>query len=266
MFNKFLVPINPDDRDIASGIVAHATWLAGRLASEVVCSFRHSIRSYQRGAPRPRRFSSGPSVTSSGVSKAWSSPRRARESRLETVVEFGSPAETIVETCRRLACDIIAMSTHGGGLFGQGTCRQRDDGRDCQRACSGTGNQPYHSGRLALGRDRHFNHTRCAGRYTGGRGRASSRRVPGCQAGVQRRVDAGPWMRSPRIHQPRQGPTRVLPDENGVLYRRERQGPESNGTASRRERFCGVFRGVPCTAHGRAKEEGSQRQVGAARG
>ena len=26
--------------------------------------------------------------------------------------------------------------------------------------------------------------------------------------------------------------TRVLPDENGVLYRRERQGPVSNGTAS----------------------------------
>ena len=34
MFAKFLVPINPDDREIACGILPHISWLARTLASE----------------------------------------------------------------------------------------------------------------------------------------------------------------------------------------------------------------------------------------
>ena len=114
MFNKFLVPINPDDRDIASGIVAHATWLAGRLASEVVFL---SVIPFDRTNNAPG--------TAEIFERAKFDVERRLESlvestgnpgvSLETLVEFGAPAETIVETCRRLACDIIAMSTHGGG-------------------------------------------------------------------------------------------------------------------------------------------------------
>ena len=118
MFKKFLVPINPDDRDIASGIVAQATWLAGRLSSEVVFL---SVIPFDRTnmVPGTTQIFERAKRDVEGRLESLVEATRGPKVRLETIVEFGSPAETIVETCRRLACDIIAMSTHGGGLLAQ---------------------------------------------------------------------------------------------------------------------------------------------------
>ncbi len=118
MFTKFLVPINPDDRDIASGIVAHATWLADRLASEVVFLSVIPIDRTEKGPDTAEIFERAKSDVELRLESLVES-MRSRGVRLDTLVEFGSPAETIVETCRRLACDLIAMSTHGGGLLAQ---------------------------------------------------------------------------------------------------------------------------------------------------
>ena len=118
MFTKFLVPINPDDRDIASGIVAHATWLAGRLASEVVFLSVIPIDRTEKGPETSEIFERAKSDVELRLENLVES-MKSPGVRLETLVEFGSPADTIVETCRRLACDVIAMSTHGGGRLAQ---------------------------------------------------------------------------------------------------------------------------------------------------
>lgn len=118
MFTKFLVPINPDDRDIASGIVAHATWFADRLASEVVFLSVIPIDRTEKGPETAEIFERAKSDVELGLESLVES-MGSRGVRLDTLVEFGSPAETIVETCRRLRCDLIAMSTHGGGLLAQ---------------------------------------------------------------------------------------------------------------------------------------------------
>lgn len=118
MFTKFLVPINPDDRDIASGIVAHATWLADRLASKVVFLSVIPIDRTEKGPGTEEIFERAKSDVELRLESLVES-MRSRGVRLDTLVEFGSPAETIVETCRRLRCDLIAMSTHGGGVLAQ---------------------------------------------------------------------------------------------------------------------------------------------------
>lgn len=118
MFGKFLVPINPDDLGIASGIVAHATWLADRLDSEVVFLSVIPIDRTEKGPDTAEIFERAKSDVEIRLESLVES-MRSRGVRLDTLVEFGSPAETIVETCRRLGCDIIAMSTHGGGLLAQ---------------------------------------------------------------------------------------------------------------------------------------------------
>ena len=118
MFGKFLVPINPDDFGIASGIVSHATWLAARLASEVVFLSVIPVDRAEKGPDTAEIFERAKGdveLRLEGLVESMRSPGV----RLETLVEFGSPAEAIVETCRRLACDIIAMSTHGGGRLAQ---------------------------------------------------------------------------------------------------------------------------------------------------
>ena len=118
MFTKFLVPINPDDRYIASGIVAHATWLAGRLASEVVFLSVIPIDRTEKGPETSEIFERAKSDVELRLESLVES-MKSPGVRLEILVEFGSPADTIVETCRRLACDVIAMSTHGGGRLAQ---------------------------------------------------------------------------------------------------------------------------------------------------
>ena len=118
MFGKFLVPINPDDLGIASGIVAHATWLADRLDSEVVFLSVIPIDRTGKGPDTAEIFERAKSDVELRLESLVES-MRSRGVRLDTLVEFGSPAETIVETCRRLECDLIAMSTHGGGLLAQ---------------------------------------------------------------------------------------------------------------------------------------------------
>ncbi len=118
MFSKFLVPINPDDRDIASGIVAHATWLADRLASKVVFLSVIPVDRTEEESDTAEIFERARSDVQLRLESLVES-MRSRGVRLDTLVEFGSPAETIVETCRRLRCDLIAMSTHGGGLLAQ---------------------------------------------------------------------------------------------------------------------------------------------------
>ncbi len=118
MYTKFLVPINPDDRDIASGIVAHATWLADRLASEVVFLSVIPIDRTEKGPDTAEIFERAKSDVERRLESLVES-MRSQGAKLDSLVEFGSPAETIVETCRRLACDLIAMSTHGGGLLAQ---------------------------------------------------------------------------------------------------------------------------------------------------
>ena len=118
MFTKFLVPINPDDLEIASGIVEHATWLAGRLDSEVVFLSVIPIDRTEEGPGTAEIFERARSDVELRLESLVESMRRAGVS-LETRVEFGPPAETIVETCRLLGFDIIAMSTHGGGRLTQ---------------------------------------------------------------------------------------------------------------------------------------------------
>ncbi len=116
MYTKFLVPINPDDRDIASGIVAHATWLADRLASEVVFLSVIPIDRTEKGPDTAEIFERAKSDVEVRL-ESLVECMRSRDVGMDTLVEFGSPAETIVETCRRLRCDLIAMSTHGAGLL-----------------------------------------------------------------------------------------------------------------------------------------------------
>ncbi len=118
MFAKFLVPINPDDREIASGILPHMTWLARTLASEVVFLSVIPIDRTEDGPETAQIFDQ----VEGDVARRLNDLVESIEGpglRWETLVEFGSPAETIVDTCNRLACDAIAMSTHGGGLLAQ---------------------------------------------------------------------------------------------------------------------------------------------------
>jgi nucleotide-binding universal stress UspA family protein len=118
MFAKFLVPINPDDREIASGILPHVTWLARTLASEVVFLSVIPIDRTEDGPETAQIFDQAEGDVArrlNGLVESIKGPGL----RWETLVEFGSPAETIVDTCNRLACDTIAMSTHGGGLLAQ---------------------------------------------------------------------------------------------------------------------------------------------------
>ena len=230
MFNKFLVPINPDDRDIASGIVAHATWLAGRLASEVVFL---SVIPFDRTKEGPQ--------TAEIFERAKCDVERRLESlvestespgvRLETVVEFGSPAETIVETCRRLACDIIAMSTHGGGLFAKALAGSvTTDVIASAPVPVLVINPTIAVDSLSDAIDISTIHVALDGTLEA---EAVLPHVEylaaklGFNVVLMRAVDE--IAKNPST--PARA-TRVLPDENGVLYRRERQGPESNGTAS----------------------------------
>ena len=118
MFTKFLVPINPDDLEIASGVVEYATWLAARLASEVVFLSVIPIDRTEEGPGTAEIFERARSDVELRLESLVESMRGAGV-RLEARVEFGSPAETIVETCRLLGFDIIAMSTHGGGRLAQ---------------------------------------------------------------------------------------------------------------------------------------------------
>ena len=118
MFGKFLVPINPDDLEIASGIVAHATWLADRLASEVVFLAVIPIDRTEKGPETAEIFERARSDVELRLESLVESMRSSGV-RLQALVEFGSPADTIVKTCGRLECDVIAMSTHGGGRLAQ---------------------------------------------------------------------------------------------------------------------------------------------------
>ena len=138
MFNKFLVPINPDDQDIASGIVAHATWLAGRLASEVVFL---SVIPFDRTNKAP------------GTAEIFERAKFDVERRLEGLVEStGSPGSQAGNPGRiRCAGRDDSRDVSPAGLrhhsdvnarrrsARQGTCRQRDDERDRLRACSCAG-------------------------------------------------------------------------------------------------------------------------------
>ncbi len=230
MFNKFLVPINPDDRDIASGIVAHATWLAGRLASEVVFL---SVIPFDRtnNAPGTAEIFERAKFD---VERRLESLVESTESpgvRLETVVEFGSPAETIVETCRRLACDIIAMSTHGGGLFAKALAGSvTTNVIACAPVPVLVINPTIAVDSLSDAIDISTIHVALDGTLEA---EAVLPHVEylaaklGFNVVLMRAVDEIAKNPSTSARA-----TRVLPDENGVLYRRERQGPESNGTAS----------------------------------
>ena len=118
MFGKFLVPINPDDLGIASGIVSHAMWLAARLASEVVFLSVIPVDRAEKGPDTTEIFDRARHDVELCLNDLVESTRSPGV-RLETLVDFGPPAETIVETCDSLACDLIAMSTHGGGVLAQ---------------------------------------------------------------------------------------------------------------------------------------------------
>ncbi len=118
MFAKILVPINSDDLEIARGIVPHIRWLARKLASDVVFLSVIPINRTENGTETAQIFDqveSDVALRLDGLIEAIGDPRL----KAETVVEFGPPAEKIVETCSQLACDAIAMSTHGGGLLAQ---------------------------------------------------------------------------------------------------------------------------------------------------
>ena len=229
MFNKFLVPINPDDRDIASGIVAHATRLAGRLASEVVFL---SVIPFDRTNKAPG--------TAEIFERAKFDVERRLESlvestgnpgvSLETLVEFGAPAETIVETCRRLACDIIAMSTHGGGLLAQAFAGSvTTNVIACAPVPVLVINPTIAADSLSDAVDISTIHVALDGTPE-----AEAVLPPveylaaklGFNVVLMRAVD--------EIAKKTSGPagaTRVLPDENGVLYSQERRGLAPNGAA-----------------------------------
>ena len=247
MFNKFLVPINPDDQDIASGIVAHATWLAGRLASEVVFL---SVIPFDRTNKAPG--------TAEIFERAKFDVERRLESlvestgspgvRLETLVEFGAPAETIVETCRRLACDVIAMSTHGGGLLAKALAGSvTTNVIACAPVPVLVINPTIAADSLSDSVDISTIHV-----ALDGTGDAEAVLPPveylaaklGFNVVLMRAVD--------EIAKKASGPavaTRVLPDENGVLYSQEHRGLVSNGAASASERFDGALREVSHTSH-----------------
>ena len=118
MFAKVLVPINPDDREIASAIVPHVRWLVDRLAPEMVILAVIPVSRTEDGPETARIFDRAESDVAlllDDLVRSIGGP--VLES--DKLVEFGSPAETIVDTCSRLGCDLIAMSTHGGGLLAQ---------------------------------------------------------------------------------------------------------------------------------------------------
>ena len=232
MFNKFLVPINPDDRDIASGIVAHATWLAGRLASEVVFL---SVIPFDRTNDAPG--------TAEIFERAKCDVERRLRSlvestgspgvRLETLVEFGAPAETIVETCRRLACDIIAMSTHGGGRLAKALAGSvTTNVIACAPVPVLVINPTIAADSLSDAVDISTIHVALDGTPE------AEAVIPpveylavklGFNVVLMRAVD--------EIDRKQVSPadaTRVLPDENGVLYSQEHRGLASDGTASAR--------------------------------
>ena len=247
MFNKFLVPINPDDRDIASGIVAHATWLAGRLASEVVFL---SVIPFDRTNDAPG--------TAEIFERAKCDVERRLRSlvestgspgvRLETLVEFGAPAETIVETCRRLACDIIAMSTHGGGRLAKALAGSvTTNVIACAPVPVLVINPTIAADSLSDAVDISTIHVALDGTPE------AEAVIPpveylavklGFNVVLMRAVD--------EIDRKQVSPadaTRVLPDENGVLYSQEHRGLASDGTASRQENFDGALREVSRTSH-----------------
>ena len=112
MFAKFLVPINPDDREIACGILPHISWLARTLASEVVFL---SVIPIDRAEDGPE--------TAQIFDQVEGDVARRLNGLVESIEDPGTQMgdsgrirftrETIVDTCNRLACDAIAMSTHG---------------------------------------------------------------------------------------------------------------------------------------------------------
>ena len=116
MFAKVLVPINPDDRDIAGAIVPHVTWLVERLASEVVFLSVIPVSRTGDGPETAPIFGPAEDRVASLLDDLLQSIG-GPVLRAETLVEFGSPAETIVDVCDRLGCDLIAMSTHGAASW-----------------------------------------------------------------------------------------------------------------------------------------------------
>ena len=119
MFSKILMPVNPDDIDFAVGILPHASWLAKKLDIPVVLLSIIPVDRENEDAEEP------------GVAKIYLEAEKRVKGRLEQlisvlagegvqvepVVVFGSPSNMIVSLCGSLACDLIAMSTHGGGLL-----------------------------------------------------------------------------------------------------------------------------------------------------
>ena len=118
MFARVLVPINPDDSEMAGGVLPYVTWLARTLASEVVFLSVIPVDRTDDGPETAQIFDQAEADVAlrlDGLAK----PLTSSGLRCETLVDFGSPAEKIIDTCDRLACDTIAMSTHGGGILAQ---------------------------------------------------------------------------------------------------------------------------------------------------
>ena len=106
------------NREIAGAIVPHVAWLVDKLAAEAVFLSVIPVNRTEDGPETARIFDQAESRVAALLDDVVRSIG-ATAIEPETLVEFGSPAETIVDTCARLGCDLIAMSTHGGGLLAQ---------------------------------------------------------------------------------------------------------------------------------------------------